>query len=577
MGFDGTYISRDFSHHLKDGEPLYDKKFEMVQSFHEPGFAPVKDKTGWFFIDLNGDEVYEKKYIEAFGFYEGLAAVKDEDGCYHINPKGESAYPERYEWVGNFQEERCVVRDKEGNYFHINCNGMKVYNEIYKYAGDFKYGSAVVYLDNGFATHIDQNGNRVHEHQYIELMPYHKGFAVARDEKGYFHVNRHGKAIYNDRFKCAEPFYNGQAFARTFDDELVVINEFGERIIYIGSKMKERTSPLHRMLLSDRLVGYWHTQITYCLVRSEILDFIAEGHDTYDSLKRASKLPHRSISMLLDVAKVWGMIRKDGERYCVQREGVLLLKNSSNGLRNAAMMWSQEHYITMSRLWDSLVEQKPQFNSLYGATFFEYLMNHPEANALYNASMVEYAQDYSNIVLKFPLSGIRTILDVGGGTGALLSEIIRQHDVIEKGILFDLPHVIEDAEEMIEKDIFPKIQFVKGDFFIDKLPESDAIILSRVLHDWDDKHVEKILHQVNNSLRVGGTLFILEMVVPDEVDQDFGVTLNFNLLVTVGGRERSKTEFMGLLENTGFDLSEIIRGDGIISALVCTKKGVMCE
>ena len=84
-------LSFDETHHLYDGVPLYEKKFELAMSFHPPGVAAVKDEGGAYHINIRGNPLYKKRFLKTFGFYDGLAAVIDDSGSYHININGEPA------------------------------------------------------------------------------------------------------------------------------------------------------------------------------------------------------------------------------------------------------------------------------------------------------------------------------------------------------------------------------------------------------------------------------------------------------------------------------------------------------
>jgi len=562
-------ISDDETHHLYRGAPLYTTRFTRVMSFHHPGIAAVEDENGAYHIKLDGNPLYSKRFEKAFGFYEGKAAVKDNSGWFHIDASGDPIYKERYEWVGNFQEGRCVV-ETNGKYFHIRSDGLRAYPQSYRYAGDYKYGIAVVYKENGLATHIDKNGKEIHGKEYIELGVFHKGYAVARDKDGFFHISKNGIPLYKMRYEWVEPFYNNRAFARKHDGTLVILDEETLAETPIRDTNNTYCKELARERIKKKLVGYWDTQILYCIAKTEILDRIKEGANTKEMLSQTTNIPKESIQMLLDIMKVWGLITYKENNVEISTSGDMLTEGADGSLKYAAIMWGEEHYNVMSKLLDALRSQKPQFEDVFGKPFFEYIKAHPKTHVIYNNAMREYALDYSKLIKQLPLSGIKTLLDVGGGTGILISEIMRHHKNIEKGILFDLPEVISQAQKLVEEDV-KKIEFVKGDFFKDKLPKSDAIIMSRVLHDWDNEHAKKILLQINKALPIEGRLFILEMIVPDEVDSDFGITLNFNLLVTVGGHERNKEEFISLLENTGFKLIEVIPSDEIISILVCKK------
>jgi len=230
IAWQNTVVSSCDTFHLYNGKPLYTQRYSHVMKYHEPGLAPVKNDFHAFHIDIQGLPAYSNRFVETFGFYEGLAAVRNENGWFHVNEKGESCYTDHYLWCGNFQEGFCPVRSSEG-YFHINKNGENIDKERFSYVGDFKDGFAVVHNKTGFSTHIDQNGQYLHNCWFFDLDVYHKGFARARDKRGWFHINKFGAPIYEARYIEIEPFYNGIAKVRTFESNSIAINVIGEKII----------------------------------------------------------------------------------------------------------------------------------------------------------------------------------------------------------------------------------------------------------------------------------------------------------------------------------------------------------
>jgi hypothetical protein len=221
---DKITLSIDRTHHIYNRQPLYNKRFTRVMSFHPPGLAPVLDETRAYHILLDGEPAYNPRFQKTFGFYEERAAVKDVSGWFHIDHQGKPTYAERYDWVGNYQEERVAV-NKCSQYFHIKKNGIPAYRQRYRYAGNYKEGIAVVYRENGLATHIDKLGNMIHGKEFIELDIFHKGYAVARDKKGFFHISMEGKPFYAQRYEWIEPFYNGRALARKYDGSIITLDE----------------------------------------------------------------------------------------------------------------------------------------------------------------------------------------------------------------------------------------------------------------------------------------------------------------------------------------------------------------
>lgn len=227
MNWKDIEVSEDNTHFLFQGKPLFTKRFLSVLKFHAPGLAPVQDEKGWFHINENAVPLYNSRFVRAFGYYFNLAAVISNDGWFHLTEKGEPAYKERYEWCGNFQDGLCSVRTMTKEYFHILPWGERAYAESYTYAGDYKDGIACVRNSDGKFKHIDCKGKSINEKVFLDLGVFHKGYATAKDDKGWFHINQRGEPLYDDRYASVEPFYNGFALIEGFDSQKKIINEAG--------------------------------------------------------------------------------------------------------------------------------------------------------------------------------------------------------------------------------------------------------------------------------------------------------------------------------------------------------------
>ena len=229
MNWKNIKVSHDWTHFLVDGQLAFDRKYISVLKFHAPGLAPVKDENGWHFIDIEGKTVIPGPFGRAWGFYCDRSAVEDKSGAYHIDPNGNPMYSKRYAWVGNYQENLCAVRDLEGNYMHIRREGEPLCPHSFCYAGDFKDGMACVMLRNGNFKHLNHKGVFIYDAEFVDLGVYHKGYATAKDAKGWFHIDLKGIEVYSDRYKTMEPFYNGVAFAETLKGEKCVVDVTGKK------------------------------------------------------------------------------------------------------------------------------------------------------------------------------------------------------------------------------------------------------------------------------------------------------------------------------------------------------------
>ncbi|OQY41954.1 MAG: methyltransferase [Anaerolineaceae bacterium 4572_78] len=220
----------DNNHFTYNGCMLFDKKFIQALKFHEPGFAPVHDKTGWYHIDIQGMPFYTKRYECVFGYYAMRASVIEHGMWFHIDKHGKRVYSQNYAFTGNFQKGRCVVRNEHGYYFHIDLHGERVYQENYRYVGDYKDGYACVQLLSGKFKHIDMHGKFIYIAEFDDLGVFHKNFATAKDERGWFHIDEYGKQCYEMCYNMIEPFYNGQARVQRHDSTFLLIDETGMEI-----------------------------------------------------------------------------------------------------------------------------------------------------------------------------------------------------------------------------------------------------------------------------------------------------------------------------------------------------------
>lgn len=225
-------LSIDETHHLIEDKALYSNRFDKVQEFYfPPNYAPVVLNQTAFFINTKGEKVFNRTFNQAFGFYDGIAAVSDDLGFFHINQEGQDIHSFRFEWSGNFQENYCVVKDMSTKkFFHIDRQANPIYPKQYAYVGDYKYSIAVIVNESGLSTHINNKGHFIHNQFFLELDVYHKGYAVAKDKFGYFHIDKQGIAIYSARYQKLEPFYNNRAFAVAHDNTKLIISPTGDII-----------------------------------------------------------------------------------------------------------------------------------------------------------------------------------------------------------------------------------------------------------------------------------------------------------------------------------------------------------
>jgi hypothetical protein len=233
MNWQDIKVSADNNHFLFDGKQIFGSQFLEVLKFHSPGLAPVKDKSGSYHIDSVGNELYAKRFTRTFGFYCNRATVVQDDNWFHLTDTGRQAYTDTFAWTGNFQENLCAVRNSDNKYFHINLDGNRIYTDSFLYCGDFKDCIACVKTYSGLYKHIDATGKFLNDKEFADLGIFHKNFATAKDNDGWYHIDKTGNEIYRQRFLAVEPFYNGFALVTQFDNDKIIIDEKGKTTLKI--------------------------------------------------------------------------------------------------------------------------------------------------------------------------------------------------------------------------------------------------------------------------------------------------------------------------------------------------------
>lgn len=176
---------------------------------------------------------------------------------------------------------------------------------------------------------------------------------------------------------------------------------------------------------------------------------------------------------------------------------------------------------------------------------------HPEDARVFDAAMASRARLMIRAIhAAYDFSRFRVVADIGGGLGHLLDAVLQ--DVPgTRGILFDLPHVVDAARALASN---PRVSFHSGDFFADALPEADGYVLMEVLHDWADEPADQILGAVARAAPRGARLLIMEIVPDDDPGPAWAKTLDIVMLAHFGGRQRTRAEYERMLAHHGFEL-----------------------
>ncbi len=547
----GTAVAPSGTHHVRDGVPLYGERFDEVLKFHEPGLAAVRrDGRAWH-IQSDGEPAYDRRFDRTFGFYEGLAAAAATDGWRHVHPDGTDLYDARYAWCGNFQDGRCAVRESGGAYLHLTLEGVSAYGARWRYAGDFRDGIAVVQSDDGRSTHIDPLGAQTHGAWFLDLDIFHKGCARARDEDGWMHVDSSGHPLYRRRFAAVEPFYNGQARVERVDGGLEVIDETGVSVMELRAALKSEFAAL-----SDDLTGFWRTQTICAAVELGVFEALPA---TAAGLARACGLePDRMRRLLRALAELRLAENMDGVWRAPGR-GAFLATGHRWTLADAAVEYGR-HFPGM---WEMLPRALRADDGWQPPDIFGEVAADPARVASHHRMLASYAlHDYGPVPAALDLRGDERVIDAGGGLGALAGLLVEAYPQLRVTVL-DRSEVVDHTACALWSD---RVTFQAGDLFEPWGVIGDAVILARVLHDWDDGPALRLLRHARQALPSGGRVFVVEMVLPE--DRAAGGLCDLHLLTATGGRERTASEYTALLVRAGFVHRGVDRLPGLPSVVV---------
>ena len=310
--------------------------------------------------------------------------------------------------------------------------------------------------------------------------------------------------------------------------------------------------------------GYQLSQALYVAAKLGVADVLDPQPLAPEAIARAVGARASQLRRVLRALAAAGVFceLEDG-RFASNDAAAALRTDAPGRMRDVVLNFGEEMYRSFGELLHTVRTGETAFDSVYGAPLFEYYAANPEVEASAAARMLARTLPVAReLAASDVLRGARTLVDVGGGAGTLVAEVLRHHPEIA-GVLLERPGMLELAEEYLaDQAVADRCELVEGDFFASVPAGGDVYVLKSVLHDWDDERCVAILRSCRAAMDEAARLVIVELILPERITPSGPVLsaalLDLVMLAYAGGRERTEAEFAQLLDHASLRLARTI-------------------
>lgn len=341
---------------------------------------------------------------------------------------------------------------------------------------------------------------------------------------------------------------------------------------YAGWGGAERFAPTSQMRLL--CTAAWLAKAVSVAAELGLADLMATAPRSVDELAHTTQTHPDGLARLLRLLASFGV-------FTTEPDGRYTLTPLSSTLRSDGDDTLREYVITQGRPWywqacgdmlESVRTGKDTWTR-QDSSVFRLLDEQPEEGAQFARAMNAWNGGiHAATAERYDCTHLNTLVDVGGSYGSLLREFLIRYPHL-KGILFDLPSIIEGAtHSLAAAGLSERVTCVAGDFFESVPSGGDLYMLSFVLHDWTDEDAGRVLRACRNAMHPDARLLIVELVLPSENQIDLSFIMDLKMLVHSGGRERTLEEYRLLLERNGFAISTSMQTTAeasLIEAVLC--------
>lgn len=311
--------------------------------------------------------------------------------------------------------------------------------------------------------------------------------------------------------------------------------------------------------LGRLIVGFQVSQAIHVAAVLGIADLLVDGPRTSDELAAETDADAASLYRLLRALASVGVFREEeGRRFALTATGEPLRSDVPGSLRGWAALHGRPYLReAWSHLEHSIRTGENAFQHVHGTDVWSYRAERPEESVIFDRAMQALTGASNRALLDaYDFGRFGTVVDIGGGNGALLAALLIEYPTMQ-GVVFDQPHVVANAEALLEAgSVADRCRVVGGSFFEEVPAGGDAYAMKSILHDWDDKEAAAILRVCRGAMTEEARLLLIERIVGPPNEDQRTKFADLNMLVAPAGRERTIEEWEALLKSAGFRLAK---------------------
>ncbi|GLF95500.1 methyltransferase [Streptomyces yaizuensis] len=320
--------------------------------------------------------------------------------------------------------------------------------------------------------------------------------------------------------------------------------------------------------------GPWTGQTLYVAAHLGLADLLDDDPRGIGDIAKATASDEDALYRFCRALTALGMLAEHpGRSFTLRQAGRALRRDAADGFRDGVLLQSGAVFRAWADVLHTVRTGRPAFDHALGMDYFEFLAANPEEARVFNRAMGATMPAAIAALEHYAFGTCATVVDVGGGDGRLLASVLSRHPGMH-GVLQDLPGTVSQAGENLS-GVADRCTLVGESFFDAVATGGDVYILSRVLHDWDDDNAGRILRRVREAMPAHGRLILVESVLRPADGDLRSVLGDLLMLVVLGGRERTESEWAELLESAGFTMRQVwddpglatTRGHSVIEAV----------